>query len=265
MVLCDDQVDRDFERFDRQALQRLRELAVGRTGICDHQPLAGNQQARIYDCRLEEAEGKCRLLAKAYMVRTQGNRDLILEIEGGIKKEVSIGCRVGRAVCSICGKERPCGHQAGQRYGGEVCVFTLQDPQDMYEWSFVAVPAQREAGVVKGYRRRGESQMEQLQKWMSGQGELHLDREESGRLREYLRRLEEDCRESRREAAAKALALMGEAPEAAATLERMSLRELKSWCGLLEGRAGSGALEAPQTAGTPQRGEQIPGDRRFLI
>ena len=31
------------------------------------------------------------------MVRTQGNRDLIAEIEGGIKKEVSVGCAVERA------------------------------------------------------------------------------------------------------------------------------------------------------------------------
>ena len=34
--LCDDQVDRDFERFDTQARPRLAELFVGKTGILDH-------------------------------------------------------------------------------------------------------------------------------------------------------------------------------------------------------------------------------------
>ena len=42
--------------------------------------------------------------AWAYMLRTEKNADLIAEIEGGIKKEVSVGCSVGRRVCSVCGE-----------------------------------------------------------------------------------------------------------------------------------------------------------------
>ena len=34
--LCDDQVDRDFEKFDTEALPELARLFVGKTGICDH-------------------------------------------------------------------------------------------------------------------------------------------------------------------------------------------------------------------------------------
>lgn len=48
------------------------------------------------------------------MVRTATNADLILEIDGGIKKEVSVGCSIGKKVCSICGADRQeatCGHQ----------------------------------------------------------------------------------------------------------------------------------------------------------
>jgi hypothetical protein len=38
----------------------------------------------------------------------------------------------------------------GESYDGQVCCAILQEPMDAYEFSFVAVPAQREAGVLKG-------------------------------------------------------------------------------------------------------------------
>lgn len=36
IVLCDNEIDRDFERFDILALEKLAELFVGKTGIFDH-------------------------------------------------------------------------------------------------------------------------------------------------------------------------------------------------------------------------------------
>ena len=39
----------------------------------------------------------------------------------------------------------------GKSYDGKVAFTVLSDAMDAYEWSFVAVPAQREAGVVKHY------------------------------------------------------------------------------------------------------------------
>ena len=38
--LCDNEVDRDFERFDGAALERLGELFLGKSGIFDHQWLS---------------------------------------------------------------------------------------------------------------------------------------------------------------------------------------------------------------------------------
>lgn len=87
------------------------------------------------------------------MVRTEANQDLIAEIEGGIKKEISVGCAVNRSTCSICGSVAgSCSHRRGQIYDGRLCFFNLEEPADAYEWSFVAVPAQRKAGVVKTLR-----------------------------------------------------------------------------------------------------------------
>ena len=45
--LCDNEVDRDFERFDIPALTALGELFVGKSGIFDHHWSAGGQTARI--------------------------------------------------------------------------------------------------------------------------------------------------------------------------------------------------------------------------
>ena len=159
VLLCDNDIDRDMEQFDVQTLTQLSNLFLGKTGICDHEPKSQNQMARIYDVSVENFPGKVNalgepyyaLIAKAYMVRTEANRDQILEIEAGIKKEVSVGCAMGRSVCSICGSDYgSCGHRKGESYDGQVCCAILQEPMDAYEFSFVAVPAQREAGVLKG-------------------------------------------------------------------------------------------------------------------
>ena len=53
-------------------------------------------------------------------------------------------------MCSICGEDiNTCAHKKGEVYGGKVCCAELVNAQDAYEWSFVAVPAQPRAGVLK--------------------------------------------------------------------------------------------------------------------
>ncbi len=159
MRLCDNEVDRDFERFESQALDTLAELFLGKSGLFDHQWSAVGQTARIYRTEVVEEPGRVTaagdayrwLKGWAYLLRTEKNEDLIAEIEGGIKKEVSVGCRMKKSVCSICGAEDSCAHIPGQQYEGKLCFRELREPEDAYEWSFVAVPAQREAGVVKRF------------------------------------------------------------------------------------------------------------------
>ena len=185
VVLCDDSVDRDLERFSKDALYKLAELFTGRTGIFDHDPRGENQTARIYSCEVacDEQSGSARLLAKAYMIRTEGNADLIAEIKGGIKKEVSVSCSVGRKLCSICGADvfkEPCMHVKGHEYNGQTCVHILDEPTDAYEWSFVAVPAQKGAGVTKTY-----SDSEKVDKLLA---------DEEARLREEILRMSYFCK-----------------------------------------------------------------------
>ena len=169
--LCDNEVDRDFERFHPTALEKLGELFLGKSGIFDHQWSAKGQTARIYRTEMvyepamvtTAGDGYCWLKGWAYLMRTEKNSDLITEIEGGIKKEVSVGCSVARRCCSICGAESgTCHHVPGQMYGEQLCFTELKEPTDAYEWSFVAVPAQRNAGVVKrfGEKAGGEALLE---------------------------------------------------------------------------------------------------------
>ncbi len=170
--LCDNEIDRDFERFTLQTLEELAPLFVGKAGIFDHQWSARGQAARIYRTEVVREAGQVTragdryawLKGYAYMVRTESNRDLIAEIEGGIKKEVSVGCAVEHAICSVCGCDRTqtdCGHEKGQEYGGQLCWADLEGAGDAYEFSFVAVPAQPAAGVVKGARRGTSGQLEE--------------------------------------------------------------------------------------------------------
>lgn len=164
-VLCDNELDRTHERFNLKALQDLAKLFKGKTVIKDHRRSADNQVARIYATELVQsdkatASGELytQLVARCYMVRTAGNADLIAEIQGGIKKEGSVGCAVTGSICSICGTDNAktyCPHWPGRSYdkdgGKQVCTFTLTGARDAYEFSLVAVPAQRAAGVSKSY------------------------------------------------------------------------------------------------------------------
>ena len=148
--LCDDQVDRDGERFDTAALPALAKLFIGKTGIVDHKWTSDGQVARIFETQVVQEDGISYIKAWAYIRRGGHAEEIIADIEAGIKKEVSVGCAMGRAVCSICGSEYgQCGHAKGEHYDGQLCCVILKEPMDAYEFSFVAVPAQRDAGVLK--------------------------------------------------------------------------------------------------------------------
>ncbi len=159
--LCDDQLDRDQERFDTQALPVLAKMFVGKTGITDHNWSSQKQVARIFSTEVVREEDVSYIRAWAYIRRGESTQALIEDIEAGIKKEISVGCAMGKAVCSACGAEAgTCGHQKGEYYDGQLCHTILREPVDAYEFSFVAVPAQRDAGVLKavgaGQRKLGE-------------------------------------------------------------------------------------------------------------
>ncbi len=188
--LCDDQVDRDYERFDTGALPMLAKLFLGKTGIVDHRWSSENQVARIFSAEVAQEEGVSYIRAWAYIRRGGANDEVIADIEAGIKKEVSIGCAMGRSVCSICGGEYgSCGHQKGQHYDGQLCCAILKEPMDAYEFSFVAVPAQVNAGVLKGLGRN--RCLKELAEEFGVQGEYRALYQQAQLGRQYRKELED--------------------------------------------------------------------------
>ncbi len=203
VTLCDNEVDRDGERFSLEALNQLAALYPGKPGLFDHSRRGRDQTARTYRAWVETDEARrtslgepySALRARAYMARTQENAGLIAEIDAGIKKEVSVGCAVRQKNCSICGAEQltqPCAHQSGRVYGGKRCHMVLSGVQDAYEWSFVAIPAQPSAGVTKAYliQKGDENLLEHLIETLkSAQDSLTLTKGQAEALLTYLQEL----------------------------------------------------------------------------
>ena len=214
VVLCDNEVDRDGEMFTKEALVKLSELFVGKTGILDHNMKAENQKARIISCKVEEVPGVVnslgqpyfRLAARAYTPRTDKNKDFITDIDSGIKKEVSVSCAVKEKFCSICSKnlrKSRCNHQKGNVYkvGNEekFCYHVLSEPYDAYEWSFVAVPAQKGAGVIKKFNgvERSDIGMENILKSLQNKEEVTLSSSDSENLYELIKSLKQEAEDGK--------------------------------------------------------------------
>ena len=200
--LCDNEIDRDFECFSLSALNGLSALFEGKTGIFDHSMKSSDQKARIFETYVEKQEGEktaygeelYALKAKAYMLKCDENRGLIDEIDAGIKKEVSVSCSMEECRCSICGKNKKqqrCEHIAGKEYAGKLCYSILDGAKDAYEFSFVAVPAQREAGVIKAFKNEEDFNMEDILKTIKTcSGAVELSEKQANSISSYIEDLE---------------------------------------------------------------------------
>ena len=194
VILCDNDIDRDFECFDEDSLKTLEKLFVGKTGILNHSMKSEDQSCRTYKTQLIRDNTRKTLTGEPYMylkawcytVRSDKNESLIKDIESGIKKEVSISCASQRKVCSICNSEK-CNHISGKIYGDSYCHKTIKDITDAYEWSFVAVPAQRNAGVTKSFKK--EKSMENILKSIKEEKSLTLNENELRKLSSYMYQL----------------------------------------------------------------------------
>lgn len=142
--LCDNKVDRDYERFTISAIRKLETLYVGRSGIIT----VGNSTSypRIFETWTNinkdievvagDHENLCELWGKAFLLRSWNNSDAIAAIQSKRFNRVSVSCSIRQAVCSICGRES-CKHKKGFFYCGREANVLLLDPQDVYEWTIL--------------------------------------------------------------------------------------------------------------------------------
>ncbi|MGN1050829.1 MAG: hypothetical protein ACI4QE_00865, partial [Acutalibacteraceae bacterium] len=140
-----------------------------------------------------------RLVAKAYIPR-KNNEDIIEKIDSGILKEVSVGCSVDKVICSVCNGELgsgSCTHRKGVVYGGNLCFGELISPKDAYEWSFVSVPSQKNAGVIKNYTPfyGKEKNMKEIMKALKTEEATTLNKSEKEALLSYIGELLEKSRD----------------------------------------------------------------------
>ncbi|MBQ4129720.1 MAG: hypothetical protein IJD68_08145 [Ruminococcus sp.] len=252
VVLCDNDIDRDFERFTVESLFELEKLFVGKTGIFDHNPSAKNQSARIFSCKVEALENRktktgddyFRLVARAYLPKSEKNKELILALDSGITKEVSVGCAVKETLCSICSQDMhttSCHHTKGQEYNGKLCYGELTGVYDAYEFSFVAVPAQKNAGVIKAFCKNKEESknMKDVISALKQGKEMILKSHQTEKLCDYIAQLEQRASDGefyKAQLQNEALRLMGvthielDTQTLKGILEKLSVYELKSLC-----------------------------------
>lgn len=163
LVLCDNETDRVGDVFTDEGLASIAEKSKSLIGVKDHDWNSENSFARLYDAEVvtEEVANDSNglphkyVLGKAYTLRKF--EDFVDKINSGILKEVSISFSSNNDTCSICGAKTHkreddravCenGHVALEVYDGKQCTNLVSDIDDTFEWSFVAVPCQRKAGV----------------------------------------------------------------------------------------------------------------------
>lgn len=165
VMMADNELDdRNFQPFTRKALDSMAKQYPGVPFIKDHDREAENVLGRVFEAWVEEnpsrktaaGEAHAELHGKIYMARTESNKDLIAEIEAGIKSEVSTHVIAKSLICSICGVDQVkdwCDHWPGRKYKSngktETCMMTIADVAASRELSLVVVPAQPRAGTHK--------------------------------------------------------------------------------------------------------------------
>lgn len=144
VTLCDNEVDKDYERFDKGALEMIRTLSVGNLGVLYDVSHSTDQIARIYDCQINElnkltqsGEYYKKVVAKVYIILTPNNSSLVEKLSS-TPVEVGISCSIKDCTCSICGQNMrvsACRHIKGKKYKGKLCYGVLSGMYDFLEWS----------------------------------------------------------------------------------------------------------------------------------
>lgn len=158
ITMCDNELDRDYDKFTVNALNGLAEKFIGKPVIFDHNHTVLGQTARIFETKVihvpaektYDGEDLYQLTCNAYMLKSETTKWVIENLDAGILKEVSVSCDMAKQTCSICGKEYyggECVHFRHKLYDNKPCFVYLDDAKDAYELSFVTVPAQPGAGV----------------------------------------------------------------------------------------------------------------------
>ena len=95
--LCNDQVDKHFSRFPQEELEKISLMTPGRPLMERHDVRGSLPRGTFFRSKLHHEGERVSVRPDVYVLRTEGNRDFILNIEGGVYRETSIGFFVSSA------------------------------------------------------------------------------------------------------------------------------------------------------------------------
>jgi len=137
--LCNNQVDRHFSRFPDEELRTINAMTPGRPLMERHDLRGTLPRGTFFRSELHQDGEVLSVRPDVYVLRTRENEDFILNIEGGVYRETSIGFSFRRPECSICGKDlRTCDHVPGRTYGGALCHYVMREVVEVIEGSVVS-------------------------------------------------------------------------------------------------------------------------------
>ena len=203
--ICDNDIDRVGDKMTDNFLEQVADNITGVTGLKNHDWSVENQLARLYDAEVVTDDSKLTVLGeprkyvlgKAYTLSKY--KDYIDSINAGLLKETSISFESSGDVCSICGEpmiKDDCdighcknGHIAGHIYDSVLCYNKIDKLEDILEWSLVAVPCQRNAGIKnKSISIGGNNIMKKaeylIRQFMSSKAYTEADNDDKATLNE---------------------------------------------------------------------------------
>jgi len=138
MDLCHNQVDRHFSRFPDEELERINEMVPGRPLMERHDLRGSLPRGTFFRSRLHGDGERLTVRPDVYVLRTSDNGEFILNIEGGVYRETSIGFSFQTPECSVCGEDlRTCAHVPGRCYGDGQCHYVMRNVLEVIEGSVV--------------------------------------------------------------------------------------------------------------------------------
>ncbi len=141
--LCHNQIDRHFSRFPDEELQTINRLVVGRPLMERHDLRGSLPRGTFFRSRIHRDGERNSVRPDVYVLRTRDNESFILNIEGGVYRETSIGFAFQTPECSICARDlRTCDHVPGRTYGDALCHSIMRNVIEVIEGSVVATGSQ---------------------------------------------------------------------------------------------------------------------------
>ncbi|MBX7258235.1 MAG: hypothetical protein K1Y02_17870 [Candidatus Hydrogenedentes bacterium] len=151
--LCHNGIDKHFSRFPDEELSKINVMTPGRPLMERHDLRGTLPRGTFFRSSLHREGDRLSVRPDVYVMRTRDNEDFILNIEGGVYRETSIGFSFETPECSICGKDlRACDHVPGRSYGDTMCHYVMRNVLEVIEGSVVSSGSQGTGFVGTGPR-----------------------------------------------------------------------------------------------------------------